>query len=177
MAALRRIFDRVGEKVNQNLVDPGLISHQVLMPDTGYLQMELLSFCLRHRLNHRIYRGYHIIQRKFFQVKHYFSALNFGDVQNIVNQAEEVLAGGCNFLGVLPHLGRILRLCGQKGGKSQHRVHRRADIVGHIGEKHCLGLTGNLRRPQSLRQLLAVELSLQLLFLMELILLSPVEVI
>ena len=35
----------------------------------------------------------------FVQIEHHFPALDFGDVQNIVDQAEQMLSGSGNFSG------------------------------------------------------------------------------
>ena len=63
-----------------------------------------------------------------------------------------MLSGCRNFLCILPHLGRIFGVPVQKGGKAQNGVHRRPDIVGHIGQEHALGLICAVGLHQSVLQ-------------------------
>ncbi len=147
------------------------------MADSGDLQMELLLLGPGHGLDDGVNGGNHVVQGEGLVVEDHFSALDFGDIQNIVNQTEQVVSRGHNFLGILPHLDGILRLVGQEGGKAQHRVHGRADVVGHVGEKHGLGLAGNLGGPQGLGQLLAVDFPLRLPLRPLALLLPPVPVV
>ena len=175
--ALRRVFYGVGKEVDQNLVDSGFVANQALVPDAGCLQMKVLLSGFGHGLDDGVHGGNHVVQGEFLQVQHDFSALDLGDVQNVVDEAEKVLAGGHDLLGIFPDLGRILRVLGEEGGESQHRVHGRADVMGHVGEEGRLGLAGDLSGLEGLRQLLAVQLPLRLLLLPELILLPPAEVV
>ena len=177
MAALRRVLHRVGQQIDQDLVDPGFVPHQILMADACHLQVELLLFRLGHGLDDGVRRGNHIAQGELLQIERYFSALNFRDIQNVVDQAEQVLSGGCDFPGIFSYLGRILRVPGQQRGKAQHRVHRCADVVGHVGQERGFGLTGNLGGPQRRRQLLTVDLPLRLPLPAQLVLLPPVDVV
>ena len=44
----------------------------------------------------------------------HLAALNLGYIQNVVDEAEQMLAGGGDFFGVLPHLGRVPRILGHR---------------------------------------------------------------
>ena len=147
------------------------------MADPGHLHAELLALRLGHGLDDRVYRGDHIAQGELFEVQHHLPALDLGDVQDVIDQAEEVLSGGHDLLSVLPHLRRVLRILGEEGGKAQHRVHGRADIMGHVGQKGGLGAAGDLSGLQRMCQLLVVEPALLLLLPAEELLLPPAEVV
>ena len=177
MPALRGVFDRIGEQVYQDLVDAGLVTNQVFVADACDLQVEFLVFGFCHGLDDRVYRGDDIVEGKFLQVQDDLAAFDLGDVQHIVDQAQQVLAGGGDFFGVLPDLGGVFRVLGQEGGEPQHRVHRRADIVGHVGQKHGFGLVGDLGGLEGLGQLLAVDPALVLLLPAQLLLLPPAAVV
>ena len=55
ISPLLRIFDRIGEKVNDNLIQPRLIPDQIFMLDPRDLHMKFLIFCSRHRADDRIH--------------------------------------------------------------------------------------------------------------------------
>ena len=147
------------------------------MADARHLHVELLPLGPGHGLNDRLHRGDHVVEGELIVGEHHLAALNFGHVQDVVDEAEQVLAGGHDFAGVLPHLGRVFRLLGQQSGEAQHRVHGRADIVGHIGQKRGFRGAGNLGGLERLGQLLAVEPTLLLPLLSHPLLLPPVEII
>ena len=115
------------------------------MADACYLYMEALPFRLGHRLDDGIHRGDQIAEGKLFVPQYHLAALYLGNIQDIVDEAEQVLAGGHDLFGVFPHLYRVFRVHGQQGGKAQHGVHGGADVVGHIGKEGGFGVAGNLR--------------------------------
>ena len=61
VAAHRRILHRIRKQIDQNLIDPCLVSQQVFMLHAGHCHMELLLSGLSHRPDDRIYGGHHII--------------------------------------------------------------------------------------------------------------------
>ena len=80
------------------------------------------------------------------QVQGGLAGLYLADVQDIVNQAQQMLAGGGDFLGVLHHTLRIVHVPGQQGGKAHDGVHGGADVMAHVGEEGALcpvGLLGD----------------------------------
>ena len=86
----------------------------------------------------------------FRQIQCGLAGLDFTDVQNIVDQSQQMLAGGGDFSGVLHHFLRIVYVSGQEGGKAYDGVHGRADVMAHAGEERALGPVGLLRDPESL---------------------------
>ena len=52
------IFDRVGQKINVNLVDTELIREQVFVLKTAHTKIEINVLCLDHRLRdvHEVFR-------------------------------------------------------------------------------------------------------------------------
>ena len=51
------------------------------------------------RVNYRTNIGQHLIRGKVLQVEFHFSSFNLGDIQNVINQAEQMLAGKTWFFG------------------------------------------------------------------------------
>ena len=68
--------------------------------------------------------------------------IQFGDVQNIVNDANQGITGRAH------PLQRVMLLQGQfimiqQLGKTQDRIHRRSDFMAHVGQKLNLGRAGH----------------------------------
>ncbi len=55
------VFHRIGQEVEQDLVDPGLVPHQALVPDPRDLHMERLPLGLCHGPDDRVHGGDHIV--------------------------------------------------------------------------------------------------------------------
>ncbi|MNS27817.1 hypothetical protein D3C72_597770 [compost metagenome] len=83
------------------------------------------------------------------------AGLDFGDVQNVVDQVEQVIAGGVDRLGELHLLGRevFFRVFRQQLGQDQRTVERRAQLVGHVGEEFGLVLARTLQFQRALFEL------------------------
>ena len=74
--------------------------------------------------------------------------LNFGEVEDVVDEREQVLAGAADLLQVLRHarLPVLLRVLQQDLAVADDRVHRRAQLVAHVSQEGALGPAGLLRR-------------------------------
>ena len=130
--ALLCVLHRVGEQVDQDLVDPRLIPEEILVLYVRDFHMKPLLPRRCHRSDDGIHGGHQIIQRKLLDREHDLPALDLRDIEDIVDQAEQMLPGCHDLLCVLPHFFRIFRVPGKQRRESDHCVHRRADIVGHI---------------------------------------------
>ncbi|MNS25485.1 hypothetical protein D3C72_573800 [compost metagenome] len=73
--------------------------------------------------------------------------LDLGDVQNVVDQVEQIVAGGVNRLGKLDLFGAevVLWVLREQLGQNQRTVQRRAQFVGHVGEEFGLVLARALK--------------------------------
>ena len=63
--------------------------------------------------------------------------LDFGEVEDVVDDVEESIAGAADGFSVLG------LLCGESGGEKEighadHAVHRGADLVTHVGQEFAL---------------------------------------
>ncbi len=86
------------------------------------------------------------IAQQFFQLKRMeielqFARIDFGKIQNVVQQAQQRRGGGLRLAGVIQLACVQLGLAHQLQ-HPQHGVHRRADFVAHIGQKLALGHAG-----------------------------------
>ena len=70
------------------------------------------------------------------------AALDTAHIQNIVDEAQQVVAGGQDLGQVIFYLFRIVNIGQRQRGEADHRVHRGADIVGHIAEEDAFGFVG-----------------------------------
>ena len=75
------------------------------------------------------------------------AGLDLGNVENIVDQVEQVIAGGVDRLGEFDLLGAevFLRVFRQQLGQDQRAVQRRAQLMGHVGEEFGLVLARTLQ--------------------------------
>ncbi len=63
-----------------------------------------------------------------------------------------MLAGGGNLVQVFLHLVRLIDVGGSQSGKADDRIHRSADVVGHVVEEGCFGTVGVFRRVQCVNE-------------------------
>ena len=68
------------------------------------------------------------------------TAFDFGHVHDIVDQAEQMLAGGCNFAQAVLYLLRVFQVGVRNRRHADNPVHRGADIVAHIGKEFAFCL-------------------------------------
>ena len=83
------------------------------------------------------------------------AGLDLGEIQDVVDQREQVPAGGVDLLQVPAELGvpQVLRLLLQHLAVADDRVERGPELVTHAGQKLALGAVGGLRllaRPEQL---------------------------
>ena len=72
-------------------------------------------------------------------VEGHLAALDMAHVQDVVDEAEEVGAGGLDLAQVLLNPFGLIDAAGGQSGKAHDGVHGRADVVGHVGEEGALG--------------------------------------
>ena len=80
------------------------------------------------------------------------AAFDSAHIQNIIDQRQQMVAGGKDLVQIVPHPFLILHIAGCQCGKSDNGVHGRADIMRHIGEECALGTVGGLRSANRLRK-------------------------
>ena len=68
-----------------------------------------------------------------------FTALDAAHIQHIVDDGQQVIAGGEYLIQIIAQLFPVAHVGLCQGGKADHRIHGCADIVGHIGQERALG--------------------------------------
>ena len=143
-AARRGKLDGVGQQVQQNLVQPGLVAVDVLVGHVHDVHVKLQLLCVNLPADN----GFQIVQHIRKVDLHLFqmdlSAFNAAHIQHIVDEGEQMVAG-CKGLGkVVLHPIFIVDIADRQRGKADDGVHGGADIVGHIGKEGALGAVGGL---------------------------------
>ena len=151
-----RILHGVGQDVNEDLVDAQLVRVQVFMLKVADPEVEVDVLFLHHRLGnvHQVLRAFHNGEGHRTQVQ--FAALHLGDVQDVVDQRQQVVAGQVDLPQAFLHCHLVFRVLPRDRRKPDDRVHGRPDIMGHGGQEVCLGPV-RLVRGHSRRLQLAVQ--------------------
>ena len=85
------------------------------------------------------------------------SGLDLGEVENVVDQAQQVLAREMNLLEAVALVLRSTAVERQVG-QADDGVHRRADLVAHVRQEIALGMAGGLRQARGgLQRLRALQ--------------------
>ena len=139
-----REFHSIAQKIQKNLIQPQLVAQDMLIDYVRgiYVKFQLLGCDIRLDDRFQVVHDFRKGGLLFLDLD--LSALNPAHVQNIIDQAQQMVAG-CGDLGqiILDLLGIVDMRCG-KGRKSDDSVHRRPDVVGHIIEKCSLCPVGML---------------------------------
>ena len=132
-------LDRVTRIVDQRLAHAGLIAAQ---PARNIVAIELdaQALGLRRAGDHRTHMIQHRAQREISLFQAQSAGLDFREIEDVVDDGKQVLAGLVDLVQPLQLLGRGAGV--QQMGQAQHRVHRRADLVAHVGKELALGAVG-----------------------------------
>ena len=137
-------LDGVADEVEQHLREAALVA----MADGqiwGHVdrQGELLSGC--ERLDRSKDGLDHVLERVVRKIERQLTGLDFGQVEHVIDQAEEMLAVGLQAVEHLAHLVRRLSVdvIENKLGVAQDGVERRPQLVAHVGEELRLVLAGD----------------------------------
>ena len=137
-ALFRREFHRVGQKIDQHLIQTYTVAVYFLCLYILYKNIKMLL----PRLNLRLYNiddaVHRLMQRHLIQIQRQLSALDLGHVQNVIDQSQQMPAGQCNLYKTVPDPRRILNICHGNRRHAYDAVHRRPDIMTHVGEELAL---------------------------------------
>ena len=142
---LRRKLNRIGQEVQQNLIQAYTIAIDILSRNVMNEHIKMLLFCFHLWLYDTHDAVHDLPQGNLVHIEGHLPALDFGHIQHIVNQSKQMLAGKGNlFQTVLKLLGIVDVGCGN-GGHSHNGIHWGADIVAHVREELTLRLVRMLR--------------------------------
>ena len=137
-SSLRCKFQRIGEQIHENLVDPQRIPEQLLfhIAQKDHIEIQpLISGLPAYDIADRL--------QKQPEVKHISlyldsSALDFRHVENIVDQRQKVAGGEIDFSDAVLHTAAVAEILHGNHSHSDNSVHRRAYLMGHAGKKFAL---------------------------------------
>ena len=135
-------FHGVAEKVDEDLLEPERIGHQIgkVRHDVGF---NLHVFLAGLRFNDQEAGLEDGGDADGFQIDGEFAGLNLRDIENAVDQGEEMFGGLADIGGVLFDFFRArYGLGGEHVGKADDGVQGRAQFVAHVGDELGLGLGG-----------------------------------
>ena len=144
-SALRREFDGVSQQVNQHLIQPHAVAVHIFRQDLVGASVERLIFRLDLGLDDIDNTVHHLSQRNQLYIQRHFPALDFGYIQHVVNQPQQMLAGQVDFGQIILDLLGVIRVIYSQGCHPDDGVHWGSYVMTHAGEKILLGLIGLLR--------------------------------
>ena len=137
---MRRELHGIGGQVEQGLAQPRGVAAQARRRTIGVdLDRELLGF--GGRGDDRIHLFENRRQTEVGAFELHPVGLDLGQVEHVVEQGQQVLAGGVD----LVEAGALLGLDGvaaQQVAQADDGVHRRANLVAHVGQESALGQVG-----------------------------------
>ena len=130
-----RILDGIGQEIDIDLVETQLIAVEMLMIEMIDAEAEIDVLLFHHRLGnvHQILRAFYNGKGGRAQIQ--LTAFNLGNIQNIVDQGQQMIAGETDFMQVFLDGGAVLRVLFRNGSQADNSVHGRADVMGHSGEE------------------------------------------
>ena len=79
---------------------------------------------------------------KRFDRQRRMARLDLRHLQNVVDQRQQMIAAGVDDVDLLFLIGAQILVAPQQLGIAEDRVHRRADLVGHVGQEGALRPAG-----------------------------------
>ena len=145
LAALRRELHRIGDQVEHHLFQPAIVG--VDLGQIMRLQRQDQARVLRLAAHQPDGVLADLGQGHGLVVQGHLARLDLGHVEDVVDQAEQVLAGLQDVGGVALVSGvpqRPEHLAGHDLREAVDGVQRRAQFMGHVGQELRLGLVGGL---------------------------------
>jgi hypothetical protein len=145
-------LDRVVHQVGEHLAQAQRIADQVGGHLRRGLEEELEALVGGLLRDERGDALQDVVEAEVDRLDLQLAGLDLGEVEDVVDHAEQRGAGVVDLRGVVALARRELGLHEQVG-HADHGVHRRADLVAHVREEHRLGARRLLRRRLRLAQL------------------------
>ncbi|MCW0438435.1 hypothetical protein NB723_003399 [Xanthomonas sacchari] len=146
-------LERVAGQVDQHLLQAQRIADHAIGDTAVELVHDLHFRPLMIAGQHHRQVAQQLLDAERMQVQLQLAGLDLGVVEDVVEQAQQRLAGLLRLAHVIV-LARIQRGTLQQLQHAQHRVHRRADLVAHVGQERGFGLAGLVGARLGLAQIL-----------------------
>ena len=132
---LRRVFDGVAGDIDQDLLDPQVVCHYLVMMYCVVRIGDRNGLVLRLQRRNILDTPENISEIAGCQAELHFSAFDLGDIKNIVDQREQKMAGGTDLIQRVRYDLRLIPMAFGDVRITHDGVHRGADIMGHVGKK------------------------------------------
>jgi len=145
----------VAEQVEERLANLGQVGpHGTRVVDTAHL--EGVGVLLHQRLDDRHHVGDHVRDAELLEIELHLAGLDLGQVQDVVDQPQQVLAGAVDLLEVGDEffLAEVLGLLLEHLAVADDRVERGPQLMGHVGQELGLVAAGDLQLAALVLQLL-----------------------
>ena len=116
---------------------------------------------LRLLVEHVLHLDHGVRKADDVLVEGHLAALDAAHIQNVVHQAQQVVAGQHDLAQAVAHAISVVQVIQRDGRKARDGIHGRAEIVGHVGEEgrfrlaRMLGQIERILQRHLLAQLLA----------------------
>ncbi|HQF39832.1 MAG TPA: hypothetical protein PK322_12005 [Opitutaceae bacterium] len=134
----------VAEEVDEDLADLGLVGEDGGGQICGDLGGEREAFGGDAGGECGAYVGDELAEVAGGELERGAPGLDLGELEHVVEEGEEEFAVAVDGLEVGPLLGGDRRVAEHELAEAEDGVHRRADLVRHVGEEHALGLVCDL---------------------------------
>ena len=144
-APFRSKFHRIGQKVNQYLVETHRITVHIFYKYFLDINIKQLIPGLHLRLNDIDYIIHYFPQRHGRFIQRHLAALNFGHIQYVIDQPQQMLTGQGNFAQAVNHPVFIINIPLGNFRHTDNGIHGGTDIMAHAGKKLTLCHIGMYR--------------------------------
>ena len=151
-AARRGKLDGVGQQVQQDLVQPGLIAVDILVGHIHRIHIKLQLFCVDLPADDGFQIVQHLRKVDFHLFQMELSAFDAAHIQHIVDEREQMVAGSKGLGQIILHPLLVVNIADRQCSKADDGVHGGADVVGHIGKEGALGAVGSLGGGNGIRK-------------------------
>ena len=137
-------LDRVGQQVEQHLIEPDIVAQDPLGRDVPDHHVKILPLGLDQRLDDADQRLHRFPQRDRRDVEGEPAAFDLGHVQHVVDEPQQVPAGQVDLAQAVLHPVRVVQVGGGDAGHPHNGVEGGADVMAHVGQELAFGLVGPL---------------------------------
>jgi hypothetical protein len=128
-------LDGVGEQVEQYLTQPQRIADAAGRQVGGFLQAQVEALGAGTVGDEFEGAVEHVAKRHFAGFDVQLAGVDLGEVEDFIDYAEQLVAGGEDLLEGVAGLFGVLVIALADLGETEHAVHRRTDLVAHVGEE------------------------------------------
>ena len=138
--SLRSEFNGVGQKVQDDLVQTGAVADDVLTEDSVYTDIKTLGRQFHLRLNNRYNALYDFPKGRVVHVQKQFAAFYLRHIQHVVDQSQQVMAGGAYLFDAVVKSFAVIHVCGGNCRHALDGVHRSTYVMAHVGKEFAFRL-------------------------------------